>query len=173
MLAGQLAVRNLDSTPQRSVYLWICLMHWFAPGLSAKTLVRLNGKFIPYEATYPDYFGPAGMRCYTRLGRKEVERLETLKLAVARPPGVPVPEPARCSVGKSGNRDLVAGIASPSAAILGGYDKNPCTDLALLIGDLEPGETRKAHFGAYFGFGTPNDLWSWYQATDFSKLFAT
>lgn len=171
-VAMEVQVRNLYPALVRSVYVWICLGHWYAPAMSSKTLVRLQNHFAYYEQAFPHFWGPAGMRCYTPLGEKERKRLEQARAMVQPWPDSQIAEPVRCATGKINGRDFVAGIGSPDAAILGGYDSNPCTDVALLIGDLTAGAHRSARVAAYFGFGTPEDLWHWYEQTSFEKLFA-
>ena len=140
-LTAELTVRNGDFATWTSVYLWVCVMYTPAPAMDSKTLVSVEGKLAPYEETWPDFFGPAGMRALTVKGLREVERLESEGRKVKCPfPRDIVADPIRAARPRAGSDGPAVVVWSGDAVLLGGYDKNPCTDLALGFGDIGPGQ---------------------------------
>ena len=53
-----------------------------------------------------------------------------------------IADPVRGACVDGDGRRIAAAVYGEDAVLVGGYDKNPCTDLALGFGDLAPGERR-------------------------------
>lgn len=140
-LRADLTLRNGNFTTWKAPYLWVCVMYMAAPAFDPKTLVSVNGKWAPYEETCGEWRGPAGMRVLTAQGLSEIERLESEGYKVNCPfPRDLIADPRRAGCATVNGRDVSVIVSSDHAVLLGGYDTNPCTDMAIGFGDLGPGQ---------------------------------
>lgn len=170
-LAVELTLRNADEVDWRSAYAWVCMPHKTAPDFSPRTWLRMGGQFVPYQEACPRSLGPAGMRILTEHGLEERRRLEAEGLALGEFAEARACDGLRCATGEVGGRPCVAGIASPHATIAGGFDDNPCTDLALGFGDVPARGRASVRLVAYFLVGTLEDFAARVSATDWEGLF--
>lgn len=139
-LLAELTVRNGGFATWKSVYLWVCVSYMMAPAFDPKTLVSVDGKLVSYEQTQPEVLGPAGMRMLTAKGLSEVRRLREEGLSASCPfPTDVIADPVRAARAVVDGREIGIVVSSAAAVLVGGYDTNPCTDLALGFGDLQPG----------------------------------
>ena len=140
-LTAELTLRNGSFTTWKSPYLWVCVMYAMAPAFDPKTLVLIDGKWVPYEETCGQFYGPAGMRTLTSKGLAEIERLQregyTQNCPFRRDL---IADGPRAACAQINEQDVSVIVKSEHAVLLGGYDKNPCTDMAIGFGDLEPGQ---------------------------------
>lgn len=169
-LNAELTLHNSSQKDWPSPYLWICLVHRYALQFEPRTWVRADGRFLPFEATCPEDCGPAGMRMLTNRGRDEMDRLGKLGLDDGGFCEYCSPVGLRAATGKIEGRCCVAGLASPNAAILGGCDDNPCTDLGVSFGPVPQGESRSVRLAAYFLFGTLDDFAGIVAGTPWDRL---
>ncbi len=139
-LIAELTLCNGGFATWKSPYLWVCVLYKYAPAFHSQTLVSVGGSLIPYEQTYPQFFGPAGMRALTGRGLAQIERLEREGYCVdGQFPRDVIAEPVRAARACVDGRDLAVTVRSEQAVLVGGYDENPCSDLAVGFGDVAPG----------------------------------
>jgi len=150
-LLAELTVRNGGFATWKSVYLWVCVSYSMAPAFDPQTLVSVGGKLVPYEQTQAEFFGAAGMRLLTAKGLAEVRRLREEGHSVNCPfPADVITDQARAARAAVDGREIGVVVSSDAAVLVGGYDRNPCTDLALGFGDLGPGERANASVAVRF-----------------------
>jgi len=139
-LIAELTLRNGGFSTWKSPYLWVCVLYQYAPAFQSETLVSVGGNLIAYQQAYPQFFGPAGMRALTVRGLAEVERLEREGYCVKGEfPREMIADPVRAARACVDGRDLAVTVRSEQAVLVGGYDENPCSDLAVGFGDVAPG----------------------------------
>ena len=144
-LTARLTVKNGDYSTWKSVYLWVCVMYNMTPSIDAQTMVSIDGELVPYDRACPAYVGPAGMRLATRRGREEFSRLLEEGSCVEDPFAPhPIADPVRAACAVVGGTEIWIVVESSQAVVLGGYDKNPCSDMALGYGDILPGDSATA-----------------------------
>ena len=144
-LTAHFSLYNGDFSTQKSVFLWVCALYRWAPRFEKKTLVSVDGQMVDYETACQGTRGPSGMRTLTRQGLAEIMRLEKEGHRVHCPFRRDFTAEGVRAIGtKVDGKEIWSVLRSDDAVLLGGNDTNPCTDMALGLGDLEPGERRSA-----------------------------
>jgi len=144
-LTAHFSLYNGDFSTQKSVYLWICALYRWAPRFEKKTLVGVDGQMADYEKVCGETRGPSGMRTLTKKGLAEIVRLEKEGHRVHCPFRRDFTAEGVRAIGtKVDGKEIWSVLRSDDAVLLGGNETNPCTDMALGLGDLEPGERRSA-----------------------------
>ena len=144
-LTAHFSLYNGDFSTQKSVFLWVCALYRWAPRFEKKTLVSVDGHMLDYEKVCGPTKGPSGMRTLTKKGLDEITRLEKEGHRVHCPFRRDfTAEGVRAIRTKADGKEIWSVLRSDDAVLLGGNETNPCTDMALGLGDLEPGERRTA-----------------------------
>lgn len=140
--------------------IWVCFLQGWGgpefdqitvPGLSRESYFRRDEKFLPWRDQIQKFnFMGAGGSALTKAGWCQIDHFNKRdgKAATVRPH--PAVEGVRAAIiDRIGERRIVA-LTSDHAAILGGKNLNPCTDLGLEIHSLPPATSQQVWATAWF-----------------------
>lgn len=117
-----------------------------------------NGKFLPWRTQEENFeFASASIAALTEKGWQQCKWFESRG---QKPPVKPHPpaDGVRAGLIDLGKRQFVVALVSDDAIVLGGKSSNPCQDLSLGFGPLEPGASAQMQATWWFIEGGLDDL---------------
>jgi hypothetical protein len=160
-------VNETEATLEPQV-LWVCFMHGLrgpkqdqvaVPGISKDSFFQRDGQFLPWRTQETEFkFMPANGSALTKAGWQQYEDFKLRGPVEVNIRAHAPAEGLRAALVQRGTQQLVVGLRSADALILGGKCEYPCTDLGLGLDPLKPGDTAEVRATAWFLSGGLREL---------------